>query len=744
MSPQRSTQPNKPRASAAVSGQLALPTTGSAAAKPLPFAAVKPKPASAPPLRDDLRLHSVAAFADGAPAWAIQDPVTNRFFRIGWLEYECLLRWHLPMAQIVAEINANTPLHTDLEQIEGFIKFLDQHNLVRATPQKVELLQKKSRNSPWKSAKWWLHTYLFIRIPVVRPQLMLQKALPWVAPLFTQTALWTIVAASLLGLVLVARQWDQFSQRFMDMLSPEGLAGFALALIISKTLHELGHAFVATRLGLRVAHMGVAFVVLWPMLYTDTSESWRLKSHKQRLAISIAGVSTELALAGLATLAWALLDDGWLRQSMLYLATTGWILSLALNISPFMRFDGYFVLSDLLNFPNLHERAGALAKNRMRRVLLGLNDPDPEQFPAAMQWRLCLFAYVTWLYRLTVFLGIAFAVYYFFFKALGIVLLIVELWWFIAKPIWTEIMVWKERWPEVRASKRMLTWGLLASVLLLAAFPWSGTLTAPGVARAERQQVLYSPQAARVMQLSAQGTVQSGDTLAQLDMPDLAARQARTQASVDALTRQLPQLMGQRQGLDKQTSTEQKLQEQLAESHAIEEEGKRLHLKADFKGQWLDVAPDLRAGAWVDVRTPLGVLVDPSSWIVDTYVTQQDVERIELGAQASFWPQLWGKPYNAKVIAIDSARSQQLPYSMLDARHGGSIAMQPHEQKPQPVQAMYRVRLQLDELPNNASASQPAQMRELRGTAHINAKRTSWLMHLGQNALAVVIRESGF
>ena len=135
MSPQRSTQPNKPRASAAVSGQLALPTTGPAAAKPLPFAAVKPKPASAPPLRDDLRLHSVAAFADGAPAWAIQDPVTNRFFRIGWLEYECLLRWHLPMAQIVAEINANTPLHTDLEQIEGFIKFLDQHNLVRARAQ---------------------------------------------------------------------------------------------------------------------------------------------------------------------------------------------------------------------------------------------------------------------------------------------------------------------------------------------------------------------------------------------------------------------------------------------------------------------------------------------------------------------------------------------------------------------------------------------------------------------------------
>ena len=87
----------------------------------------------------------------------------------------------------------------------------------------------------------------------------------------------------------------------------------------------------------------VAFVVLWPMLYTDTSESWRLRSPRHRLAISSAGISVEMALAGLSTLAWALLSDGPLRQAMLYLATTGWVLSLALNASPFMRFDGYFI-----------------------------------------------------------------------------------------------------------------------------------------------------------------------------------------------------------------------------------------------------------------------------------------------------------------------------------------------------------------------------------------------------------------
>ena len=297
-------------------------------------------------------------------------------------------------------------------------------------------------------------------------------------------------------------------------------------------------------------------------------------------------------------------------------------------------------------------------------------------------------------------------------------------------------MVWKKRWSEVPLVRRWVLWSIPAALLLLAAFPWAADLKAPGIARAEQQQVLFSPQAAQVLRLRAAGQVQAGETLAQLDMPDLHARQSRTQASVTALAQQLPQLMGREQGLDVQQATMQRLHEQLAESQALQDEAARLHLKAEFAGQWHDVDSHLRAGSWVNTRTPLGVLVDPHSWIVDAYVDQQDIARITVGAEAEFWPQRRGSPLAATVIAVDSARSQQLPYAMLDARHGGDIATQAHEKASIPTQPQYRVRLQL---------TQPLeQLHELRGTAHIRAERSSWLWHKLQTGLAVLIRESGF
>ena len=134
-----------------------------------------------------------------------------------------------------------------------------------------------------------------------------------------------------------------------------------------------------------------------------------------------AGILVELAIAAWATLAWTLLPDGPLRGSMLLVATTTWVSTLLVNASPFMRFDGYFLLSDMIGVPNLHERSFALAKQLLRKALFGYEDPDPEPGLGQKTKRaMMIFAVATWTYRLVLFLGIAVVVYNLFFKHLGI------------------------------------------------------------------------------------------------------------------------------------------------------------------------------------------------------------------------------------------------------------------------------------------------------------------------------------
>lgn len=687
-------------------------------------------------LREDLRLHESGSDADGAPIWAIQDPVTNRFYRIGWLEYECLLRWPDDPQRIADDINANTALLVDAEQVEAFAQFLEAHQLVRPTQRTRERMQTQAHEPGWRHWKWWLQNYLFVRVPLLRPQRWLQAALPWVSPLFSFWAFAGIVLATVLGLILVARQWDTFTHAVTDMLTPAGMLGFVIALIVSKTLHELGHAFVATRYGVRVAHMGVAFLVMWPMLYTDTGESWRLKSHRQRLAISAAGVATELALAGLATLAWALMDDGVMRQAMLYLATTGWVLSLALNVSPFMRFDGYFILSDILDFPNLHERAGAAARVWLRRTLLGFEDAYVEQYSTRQRRALVVFALVTWLYRFLVFLGIAVMVYLIFFKLLGIFLMVVEVLWFVGRPIWSEVSVWIKRRQDIKPQRRFWLWVFFAGVVLVLVVPWNTEIKAAGVAHPLRVQKVYVPFPAQLQSLHASGAIQQGTVLASFTEPELTARSSRSDATLSALNQRLSGLLADDQGSGLQLSLRGRVQEQLTELASIEEERGRLAIVAKFPGLWLDVDPQLAEGVWVNSREPVGVLIDPQHWVIDAYVDQRAVERLQLGRPARFYIDNRMGYVNAVVDSIDSTQSRYLPFDMLATRHGGRIAVVESEEQAKFSEALYRVRLRLLE-PLSV-------LQEQRGQVYIKAARRSVLIEAGKSVVAVIIRESGF
>ncbi|TWC17807.1 putative peptide zinc metalloprotease protein [Pseudomonas sp. SJZ085] len=698
-------------------------------------------PEKLPAIREDLRLIPGATLRDGSPAWMIQDPVGNRFFNIGWLEFEMLSRWPLGSpTRLLDTLAAETPLRVSRGELAALLLFLSRHQLLHITDvngtRSLEEMARLRGHTGWR---WLLHNYLFMRVPLWRPQRLLQKTLPWVAPLFSRALLTGVAVAILFGLFFVEQQWDEFVASFKQSLSPQGMVGYLIALAVTKCLHELGHAYTATRYGVRVAHMGVAFLVLWPVLYTDTSESWKLADRRQRFHIAGAGILVELMIAGIATLGWGLCENPMLKSALFFLATTSWMISLALNASPFMRFDGYFLLSDWLDLPNLHERSGALAQAWMRRRLLAWNEPDPEVVAPRLRRFLIAFALITRIYRLVVFLGIAVAVYYLFFKALGIFLFLVEISWFVIMPIQRELKVWWRRRKEIPARRGRVL--LLAPCLLglVVVLPLNTHVQAPAWLHAEVQYTLYSPLPARLMEMSAAGQrVEADSVLAVLDSPQIRDKAERSYKAALALRAQLDGLAGAVDGAQKYASIASQLSRQQAESAAQSAELQRLSLRAPMAGVLTDIDPSIQPGVWVKPNQPLGVLVNPASWTVEAFVRQQDLSRLSIGARARFYAEGdAGTALGGQVVSIDDSRTQNVPHLMLSTAYGGPI---PVSGKPdsslQVRDALYRVRISLD--------TPPAQTMMRLGKVSIEGAHVSPVAGLLTDALSILIRESGF
>lgn len=694
-------------------------------------------PQPLPPLREDLVLMVAADNADGSPAWMIQDPVTNRFCRIGWLEFEMLVRWQSNADRLLQQVRDETPLHPDEDTVKGLTQFLERNYLLRAdTEDASERLAAQAANSRRRNMRWLLHNYLFVRLPLVRPERFLSAILPYIGFVYRPGFAVLMALLTVLGVVLASREWDVFLSSLQSSFTPAGMLAYMAALAFAKVLHELGHALTATRYGVRVAHMGVSLVVMFPMLYTDTSESWKLTDRRKRLAIVSAGMVAEIGLAGLATLFWSLTPDGPIRSALFFLATTSWILTLAINASPFMRFDGYFLLSDYLDFPNLHVRSFAFGRRALRRWVLGWNDPLPEALSPQMARFLTVFAFIVWLVRLAVFAGIAVGVYLFFFKALGIFLFIVEIAWFIVMPVWSELKVWWLRRAEIRSGRRLVIFGLLALLALPVLVPLPHGISAQGWVRAANSLVVYSPYPAQVRYIHPGGPVSKGDLILALDSPDTNARREQAAAATATLWSQLQRSIVSDDELSQRTLLGSRLRREQAEGRSAEDDARRLELYAPFSGLVTDTDPLVHAGVWVNTQQPLSQVYQSDVWVAEVFVTPQQLAYLKVGDRAKVWLVHSPAPLEGSVLAIDRVRTQYLPDPMLNAEHGGSIAVSRVGDKSEVQHALYRVSLRLKQQP----AVQATQLAKVVILGEPYSLGAQWARSLA----GVLLRESGF
>ncbi|QNB06448.1 HlyD family efflux transporter periplasmic adaptor subunit [Herbaspirillum frisingense] len=696
-----------------------------------------------PSLREELALLPGPVLSDGQPSHTLHDPVRNQFFQIDWPSFEVLSRWHLgDPAAIAAAVSVETTLQLQSADVEEVVVFLRDNQLLRPQPGTAADFAARLRQRRGGRAQWLLHNYLFFRVPLVRPDAWLGRWAPRLGFFFSRQFLYLTLAALGWGLIEVYRQWEQFTATLVDTLSWSGLASYGVTLIAVKVLHELGHALTAKRLGCKVPTMGVAFLVLWPVAYTDTNEVWKLTERRQRLAVVGAGVLTELIVAAWATAAWAVLPEGTPKSLAFLLATTTWIATVAINASPFMRFDGYFLLSDWLEMPNLHSRAFALARWDMRERLFALGAPAPEHFPPARRIGLILFAYGTWIYRLTVFLGIAALVYAFFIKAVGILLFAIEMIWFVLLPFYRELQVWGRMWPVIRRQSRARRSGAIALVLLLLlVIPWPTHLGTSALLRPAEQFVVYAPPHAQVVSLLvAEGQrVEAGAVLLKLSSPDLTGRMQSAMARLERLRWQTTAAPFD----SEQRAQWQVAQEQLsaaeAEVAAIHADAIRYEPVAPFAGVLRDVAPDLQPGAWLSKQEPLARLIADHEVMVVAYLSEDEVNLVSVGDGAKFYADTpEGPVIPLEVAAIDRDASRTLPEPELANLFGGGIVAREKNGQFYPERPLYRVTLKA--LSTRGSVAQ----HTWRGTAVISGKWTVPGWRYLRGALAVMRREAGF
>ena len=698
-----------------------------------------------PALRDDLEIVTTAAQSNGAPAWVIYDPVSNRYFEIGRELLDMLTLWRVgTVEKLIRRVRAEFGRVIAKEDVGEAIHFLISNALVRDIPNndfKTMAAKGEAEKKSWLATA--MHSYLFFRIPLFRPDKFLHATWWMVSPLFTKAAVWFFVLCAVVGLYLVSRQWEHFTGTFQFMLSWQGAIFYGASLVFVKSIHELGHAYMSVRYGLRVPTIGIAFMVLMPVLYTDTSGAWRLNSRRKRLMIDGAGIFTELALAAMATLLWVFLPDGGLRLCVFAIATTSWVTSLAVNLNPLMRFDGYYILSDTLGFQNLQNRGFDMARWRMRELLFGLGEPAPEPLTPALRRTIIVHAWATWIYRFFLFLGIAVLVYAFFIKIVGIILFVVEILWFILMPIGREMQHWWSMKGKIMSAKRFWISSTVACGLVtLFIIPWSTQITIPSLMTAEKEQSIFAPFPAQISAFDVKDgdVVEKGDLLFQLTAPQLDQDMALAEER-----KQLIESRIDRTGSDDQdraslivlTNELKQVKEELDGLRRIKDQ---LTVRAPFTGKVADLDPELHKGLWVNPKAPMAVLQSGTTPRIKGYVDEQNVFRFVAGTKAKFVPDNPELPIVvAEVSGVAEASSEQLDEPYLALPFGGSIAIEEADKKKlRPTQAAYAVALKPAD---SGSVSVPQKV--VRGVAIIDGEPQSFFDRAKRQVLKVLVREMG-
>jgi putative peptide zinc metalloprotease protein len=343
----------------------------------------------------------------------VHDPASNQFYRLSPVGHEMV--GLLDGSRTVEDVwNLCLGSHGDAAPTQGeVIEMLGQMynaNLlaIDTTPETEQLLSRGRERVKRRIASQAIGI-MYFRVRLFNPDRYLSWLEPILRPLINPVGFVLWVAWVVWGLVVAFQHWDDLHRAFTDAVAPSQWASIFVVFVLIKAIHETGHGVICKRFGGQVPEFGAMLLVLLPSPYVDASATWAFPSKWQRMAVGAGGMIFELAVAAGAAHYWAatLHAGSPLLHKLAFNAMfTASVTTLLFNANPLMRFDGYYILSDLLEVPNLMQRSMKMLQHLAQRFIYGVERTRPPSAVPAEQWILTIYGILALAYRLIIFFSI--------------------------------------------------------------------------------------------------------------------------------------------------------------------------------------------------------------------------------------------------------------------------------------------------------------------------------------------------
>ncbi|MFG6489081.1 hypothetical protein ACG04R_20515 [Roseateles sp. BYS78W] len=587
-------------------------------------------------------------------------------------------------ALLSREVTDATPTQADIVKLLGQLHAADLL-LGDVTPDTAELFQRRSKHE----RRQWLGRVanpLAMRFPLVDPDRLLERLARALQPARGRLVVAAWLAVVLPALAMLPSHWRELTHGFSDQWLASGhLLMLAVLFPLVKVAHELGHGLACKWHGGEVHEAGVLMLAFYPVPYVDVSHSAAFAGKWQRALVGAAGMLTELFIAALAFYAWLALEPGLARGIAHGVAVLASVTTLFFNANPLLRYDGYYILADLIEIPNLGPRARQYTLERIERRVFGVVPDEPMAVtPGERRWFL-VYQPLSVVYRLVVALGIAlFVAQRFFFIGIGLaaVSLAQGLAWPVVKGL--HALLTAPRFAaRSRRVHRVLAVTVVALALVLFVLPLPYHTTAEGVLWLPERAIVRASTAGFVQQVLAEPgqMLQAGQPVVQTLEPALDARLQAQAAKVEETEAQVDAAWMVSQAHAQQLLKD--LEREQASLARLQDEASQLTLRAGAAGALLmDRAADL-PGRWLRKGEIVGYLRTGDAPLVRVVVPQSDVDTVRLATEQVEvrLPQATAQVWPATLLRGVPAASRQLPSAVLGAHGGGSVVTDPQDEQ---------------------------------------------------------------